>query len=31
MEPMQVDVAQEENENVEEEHHVVESTTLVGF
>ncbi|KAK2164228.1 hypothetical protein LSH36_67g01014 [Paralvinella palmiformis] len=27
-EPMQVDVAAEENENIEEEHHLVENTTL---
>ena len=30
-EPMQVDVAAEENENIEEEHHLVENTTLVCF
>ncbi len=30
-EPMQVDAALEENENVEEEHHMVEQTNLVGI
>ena len=28
---MQVDTAPEENENVEEEFHIIENTTLVGY
>ena len=30
-EPMQVDAAPEENENVEEEFHIIENTALVSY